>query len=302
MRRSHRPFRVALAQLRCHSDPERNRAAARRAVEEAAETGATLCVLPELFANRYPGQFEDVRSFLVQVPAPADLIDEFREIARRRAISLVLPYFETADGGACHNSLVVIDAFGRIRGRYRKAHIPNGEGYREDLFFRPGDTDYNVVSLDGVRLGTAICWDQWFPEVSRALALQGAQLIVYPSAIGSEVSDPAFDSRADWELVMRAQAIVNRVFVAAVNRVGSEERVRFYGSSFVSDPWGHVLGRASRRRPELRVFDLEFAEIGRARDFFGFFETRRPDTYGALTATGDAPVRVRRPRRAPPRE
>jgi N-carbamoylputrescine amidase len=298
MRRSTRRLRVALAQLRCHPDPGRNRAAARRAVEEAARRRASLCVLPELFAHRYPGQFEDVRAFLTRVPDPSDLIDEFRDVASRRAISLVLPYFETGPGSAHHNSLVVIDGLGRVRGRYRKAHIPNGEGYREARFFRPGDTDYPVVSLNGLRLGTAICWDQWFPEVSRALALRGADLIVYPSAIGSEPADPAFDSRPDWELVMRAQAIVNRVFVAAVNRVGPEERIRFYGGSFVSDPWGRVIARASRRRPELRVVDLDLEEIGRARDFFGFFDTRRPDTYAALTADGGPGTRTRGTRRA----
>jgi N-carbamoylputrescine amidase len=268
---------------RCDANPRRreNLEAARRAIGEAARAEGKLCVLPELFSNRYPGQFDDPARFLGNVPEPSAWIDEFRALARRYASSLVVPFFETTDGPNGFNSLVVLDERGLVRGRYRKTHIPNGEGYREGRYVRPGDRGYTVVPVARIRLGGATCWDRWFPEVSRILALRGAQLRVYPNAIGSEVADTTFDSGADWELVMRAQPIANRVFVAAVNRVGSEERIRLYGSSFVADPWGRVLV-ASRRSPEVRWADLALNEIDRARAFFGFFETRRPDTYGGL--------------------
>jgi N-carbamoylputrescine amidase len=276
------PFRLALAQLRCRREPEENITAARRAVEESARLRANLCVLPELFATRYPGQFDDVQAFVSAAPDGRALVEHFRNLAREHRMPLVLPFFETGEGEKHYNTLVLVDEGGAVRGRYRKVHIPNAEGYREDRYFRSGDLGYTVVPLGGLRLGPAICWDQWFPEVSRILALRGAQLIVYPSAIGSEVANPDFDSRPDWELVMRAQAIVNRVFVAAVNRVGAEERIRFYGGSFVADPWGRVLARASRRAPELLVAELDLAEIDRANAFFGFFDSRVPATYGEL--------------------
>jgi N-carbamoylputrescine amidase len=178
----------------------------------------------------------------------------------------------------------VIGNDGSIKAHYRKMHIPDAQGYREDLYFRRGDRGYIVVRLDKIRLGVAICWDQWFPEVSRILALKGAELVVYPSAIGSEIVQPDFDSRPDWELVMRAQAIMNRVFVAAVNRVGQEDRIRFYGGSFVADPWGHIMKRASKTKPQTIYEQVHPSQIHKARSFFGFFETRRPDSYDALTS------------------
>jgi len=170
-----------------------------------------------------------------------------------------------------------------VRASYRKVHIPDSEGYREDLYFKPGNLGYVVARLGDVNIGLGICWDQWFPEVSRTLALKGAELLIYPSAIGSELARPDFDSRPEWELVMRAQAVMNRVFVAAVNRVGQEEKIRFYGGSFVADPWGKVVRRASTSGPETVFVELDLSQIRDARSFFGFFDTRQPHTYGDLT-------------------
>jgi N-carbamoylputrescine amidase len=210
-------------------------------------------------------------------------------------VAVVVPFAEPVGRGTCYNALAVIDEDGTIRAQYRKSHIPDSEGYREDRYFRQGDSGYIVASLAGLSLGVAICWDQWFPEVSRILALRGAQLIVYPSAIGSEIVRPDFDSRPDWELVMRAQAIMNRVFIAAVNRVGQEERIQFYGGSFVADPWGKVLKRASTSRPEIVYADLDLSQIREARSFFGFLDTRRPETYGALIRAPRAKARTHSP-------
>ena len=278
-----RRFRVALAQMRIVPDPGANISHAIREVEVASRRRADLCVLPELFANRYVGQFADVGRRKRGLPDPETLLGRFREVARKAQIAVVVPFAEDTGRGACYNALALIDRVGAVRAKYRKIHIPDSEGYREDRYFTSGDLGYVVGRIGGVRIGLAICWDQWFPEVSRALALQGAELIVYPSAIGSEIARPRFDSRPDWELVMRAQAIMNRVFVAAVNRVGMEERIRFYGGSFVADPWGHVVARASMARPETRFADLDLSAIRDARTFFGFLDTRRPTTYGVLT-------------------
>ena len=277
------PFRIALAQMHCEPDAKRNLASAARFVGAASRRGAKLCVLPELFSNRYCGQFEDVAAFRATVPPAPDVLERFSGLARRHALALVVPYLEQISPDSSYNALAVFDAQGTQVGRYRKIHIPAAVGYREDQYFRRGDLGYVVTSVAGVRLGLAICWDQWFPEVSRILALNGAQLIIYPSAIGSEVVEPDFDSHPDWESVMRAQCIMNRVFIAAVNRVGQEEKIKFYGGSFVSDPWGKVVGRAGSSAPRLVVADIDLSQAEKANSFFGFLDTRAPETYGPLT-------------------
>jgi N-carbamoylputrescine amidase len=276
-------FRVSLVQMQISARPEENLAGAMRALKKCSRGDVDLCILPELFTNRYVGQFSDSRARTEHMPDPQRLLADFREAARRTRTAVLVPFAEVMDKRTCYNSLVLIDKNGQVRVKYRKIHIPDSEGYREDLYFRPGDLGYVVGRLDPVKIGLGICWDQWFPEASRTLALQGADLIVYPSAIGSEIVRPDFDSRPEWELVMRAQAIMNRVFVAAVNRVGQEERIRFYGGSFVADPWGKVIKRASLNRPEIVFADLDLSQIQEARSFFGFLDTRRPETYGALT-------------------
>jgi N-carbamoylputrescine amidase len=287
-------YRVALAQMHMDPEPKRNLSAAARFVGLAARRGASLCVLPELFSNRYCGQFEDTAAFLATVPPHDEVLERFSGLARRHSLALVVPYLERAAPDACYNALAVFDAQGAAVGRYRKIHIPAAVGYREDQYFRRGDLGYVVTSVGGVRLGLAICWDQWFPEVSRILALNGAQLIVYPSAIGSEVVAPEFDSHPDWEFVMRAQAIMNRVFVAAVNRVGQEEKIKFYGGSFVADPWGKVVSRGGSSAPRLVLADLDLSQSEKAKSFFGFLDTRAPETYGPLmqAAGGKTPSAV----------
>jgi N-carbamoylputrescine amidase len=279
------PFRIALAQMRCDLDPKRNLSNASRFVGLAARRGANLCVLPELFSNRYCGQFEDTAAFLATVPPSSEVLERFSDLARRHSLPLVVPYMERIPPDICYNALTVFDGQGNAVGRYRKIHIPAAVGYREDQYFRRGDLGYVVAPVAGVQLGLAICWDQWFPEASRILALQGAQLIVYPSAIGSEIEAPDFDSHPDWELVMRAQAIMNRVYIAAVNRVGQEEKIKFYGGSFVADPWGKVVARGGASSPRLVMADLDLSQPQKAKSFFGFFDTRAPETYGPLMPT-----------------
>lgn len=257
--------------------------AAKSAIADTSMEGVDLWILPELFSNRYIGQFGDYKSQASLLPDHTNLLAEFKEISKQAHAAVALPFAEVVDAGTSYNSLALIDKNGKVRASYRKVHIPDSEGYREDLHFKPGNQGYSVARLGDVQVGLGICWDQWFPEVSRTLALKGAQLLIYPSAIGSELVRPDFDSRPQWELVMRAQAIMNRVFVAAVNRVGQEDKIRFYGGSFVADPWGKVLRRASTSRPEAMPVDLDLSQIQDARSFFGFFDTRQPHTYGDLT-------------------
>jgi len=276
-------FRIALVQMRCSPKPRENIIAAKRAIVASSEEDVDLWILPELFSNRYVGQFEDRRAQIAYLPDHMTLLTEFKEVSKESGAAVALSFAEVVDARTCYNSLALIDKNGKVRASYRKVHIPDSEGYREDLYFKPGDLGYVVASLGDVKIGLGICWDQWFPEVSRTLALKGAELLIYPSAIGSELVRPDFDSRPQWELVMRAQAVMNRVFVAAVNRIGQEEKIKFYGGSFVADPWGKVLRRASTRRSGTVFVDLDLSQIRDARSFFGFFDTRQPHTYGNLT-------------------
>ncbi len=268
--------------MQCSPRPEENIATAKRAIAAPSVEDVDLWILPELFSNRYVGQFEDREVQTADLPDHTRLLAEFKEVSKEAGAAVALPFAEIVDSGTCYNSLALIDKSGKVRALYRKVHIPDSEGYREDLYFKPGNLGYVVARLGGVKIGLGICWDQWFPEVSRTLALKGAELLIYPSAIGSELVRPGFDSRPEWELVMRAQAIMNRVFVAAVNRVGQEEMIRFYGGSFVADPWGKVVRRASTSRSETILVDLDLSQVRDARSFFGFFETRQPHTYGDL--------------------
>ena len=275
--------KICLVQMSCLGDSEENISRAEHSVKTAVMNNAELCILPEVFSNRYVGQFRNIRGVLRNVPSHQRLIEKFRGIAEEGQIAIVLPFIERVGDRKTFNSEVLIGNDGKILGHYRKLHIPDSEGYREDLYFNPGNEGYVVADIGNLRIGLGICWDEWFPEMARILALKGAQLLVYPSAIGSEIAAPDFDSRPSWELVMRANAVANRVFIAATNRVGQEEVINFYGGSFVVDPWGNVMTRASLRRPAIVYAELNLSEIDRANSFFGFLSTRRPDTYGYLT-------------------
>jgi len=277
--------KIGLVQMSCAGKSDVNISRAEHYVRTASKNHAELCVLPEMFSNRYAGQFEDAEKGLRDVPDHRRLIERFRSVAEESRTAIVLPFIERTGSQRTYNSEALIGKDGKVLGHYRKIHIPDSEGYREDLCFEPGDRGYVVADIGDLRVGLGICWDQWFPEVARILALRGAHLLVYPSAIGSEIAVPDFDSRPSWELVMRANAIMNRVFIAATNRVGQEERIKFYGGSFVADPWGNVVARAPLTRSAVVYAEIDISEIDRANSFFGFLSTRRADTYGDLTRT-----------------
>ncbi len=221
------------------------------------------------------------------------LIARFSALARELGVVLPLSYFERA-GAACFNSLAMIDADGRVLGNYRKTHIPQNPGYEEKFYFSPGDTGFKVWETAVGRIGTAICWDQWFPEAARAMALQGAEVLMYPTAIGSEPADPGYDSAAHWQTVMCGHAAANILPVVASNRIGTETApegvsVTFYGSSFIADQTGQKVATASRDREEVLVATFDLDAIAALRRTWGLFRDRRPEVYGAV-ATLDGVV------------
>ena len=278
-------IQIGLVQMRCAEDPAANLARAIDGVEEAARRGADVVCLPELFRSRYFCQSEDPRHFDLAEPVPGPSSDALAKLAAERSVVIVASLFERRSAGLYHNTAVTIDADGRIAGRYRKMHIPDDPLYYEKFYFTPGDLGFDAVDTRAARVGTLVCWDQWFPEAARLTALAGAQLLFYPTAIGWQFDEGEAVDRAQhdaWETVQRAHAIANGVFVVVVNRVGPEDAIRFWGQSFVVDPFGRVLARASADEEEILVVECDLAAIERVRRDWPFLRDRRIDAYGDL--------------------
>lgn len=302
-----RPMRtvtVAAVQMKVDPDPAANLELAEFAVREAAAAGAQIVQLPELFTHPYFPKDEDPYYFRW-----AQSIEESPAMGRMTALaaelSVVLPVslFERTDH-AFFNTVVVIDPEGAVLGHYRKSHIPEGAGYEEKFYFSPGDTGFRVWATRYGRLGVGICWDQWFPEAARAMVLAGAELLLYPSAIGSEPLDPTLDSRDHWRRVMQGHAGANMVPLVAANRYGEEKgstsTVKFYGSSFIAGATGEIVATAPRDQDAVLVASFDLDEIADRRRSWGLLQARRPDLYGALV---DGPLRggaVRAESSAPP--
>lgn len=279
-----RIVRIGLVQQRWRADPRRHAEALRRSTLAAAARGAQLICLQELTLHRYFADVRDRALFALAEPlddGPTGALCS--RLAAEAGAFVVGSLFERA-GEHYFNTAVVFDPQGRRVGFTRKQHIPRGSGYHEDFYFCPGDSDYPVHDLGFIKLAVPTCYDQWFPELARIYALKGAELIVYPTAIGSEPDYPLFDSQPRWRTMMLAHAIANGVFVAAVNRTGDEGVVRFYGSSFVCDPTGAVLAQAPRHKPAVVIADLDFRVMAFWRALFPLLEQRQPHTYCALTA------------------
>src|SRR5258706_11008269 len=279
-------LRVGAIQMGCWPDRDDNVRRAEAFVRQAAGLGARLILLPELFETPYFCKDQDPRHFDLARPRDGNAtLATFGKLAAELGVVLPISFFEVA-GRAHYNSLVVIDADGRELGLYRKSHIPDGPGYQEKFYFNPGDTGFQVWPTRYGALGVAICWDQWFPEVARVLALRGAELLLYPTAIGSEPQDPSLDSSAHWQRVMQGHAAANVMPVIAANRIGHEVAggvgVTFYGSSFIAGPTGEILASPARDREAIVVAALDLAEIAARRRAWGVFRDRRPDLYGVL--------------------
>ncbi len=278
---------LSATQMRCSWNLEANVENAERLVRSAASQGAQIILLQELFATPYfCSELEQDHFQLAQIYHDSALLKHFSALAGELGVVLPISYFEK-DGDSYFNSLCVADANGKLLANYRKSHIPSGPGYQEDYYFSPGSTGFKVWDTAYGRVGVGICWDQWFPEAARAMVLQGAELLMYPTAIGSEPEDPALDSCAHWQRVMQGHAGANLVPVVASNRIGTESHadceLTFYGSSFICDHTGSMLQTASRTQEQILIQEIDLQAVAEARENWGVFQSRRPDLYGILT-------------------
>lgn len=253
-------------------------------VREAAKQGATLIVTPELFETPYFPQTQDEACFeLAADAAEHPTIAHFSALAKSLKVSLPVSFFERS-GPHHYNSVAMLDSRGQTVGTYRKSHIPDGPGYTEKFYFRPGDSGFQAFDLDALKVGVGICWDQWFPEAARSMALLGAEVLLYPTAIGSEPAEPESDTAAPWRRVMVGHAVANAMPVAAANRIGVEGEIRFYGTSFIADWRGEVLAEVPRDAEGVAIAQVDLAEAKRYRASWGFFRDRRPDLYQPLVS------------------
>jgi N-carbamoylputrescine amidase len=279
---------IGIVQCALADAREANVARVEGLIREAAGRGAKIILTPELFEGPYFPQTEDEHTFDLAAP-----LDSHPTVRRMQALAdeldVVLPisFFERA-GQAYYNSVVTIDADGKQLGLYRKSHIPGGPGYQEKFYFRPGDTGFRVWKTRHGYVGVSICWDQWFPEAARSMALQGAEILLYPTAIGSEPEAPDEDSQEPWRRVMVGHAVANAMPVAAANRIGAEAGLTFYGSSFVCDQRGDLCAELGRDEEGVATASFDRDALRRYRANWGFFRDRRPDLYDRLT--GDEPL------------
>ena len=280
--------RVTVAVLQCAlgGPREANLARVEALVREAASGGAQIVLPPELFEGPYFPQEEREEPFDEARPFEGNAtVARFAELARELSVVVPVSFFERA-GPAHYNSVAVVDADGAVLGLYRKSHIPDGPGYSEKYYFRPGDTGFRVFRTRHATIGVGICWDQWFPECARAMALRDAELLLYPTAIGSEPAAPSVDTRDPWRRVMIGHAVANAMPVAAANRIGTEGAMRFYGSSFVVDARGDTVAELGRDEEGVAIAELDLDALRRYRNGWGFFRDRRPDLYGTLSTAG----------------
>jgi len=279
-------IKLGLIQMACDTDPRVNLDHAIARIEEASTDGATVICLPELFRSRYFCQSEEVELFDLAEPIPGPSTEALGRLAASRKVVIVASLFERRAAGVYHNTAVVLDADGKIAGCYRKMHIPDDPRYYEKFYFTPGDLGFSAHRTDRATLGVLVCWDQWFPEAARLTALSGAQILFYPTAIGwhrSEVPEVRRRQHEAWETVQRGHAIANGVYVAAVNRVGVEDGLEFWGSTFVSDPFGEVIARAASSVEETLIVECDLGKIDQTRREWPFLRDRRIDSYADLT-------------------
>ena len=299
-------FSVGLVQMACSANPRENLEKAEAKVEEAAQAGARVVCLPELFQSRYFCQREDPAVFDLSEPVPGPTTEALARVARRHGVVIVAPVFERRAPGLYHNSAAVIDTDGRIAGLYRKMHIPDDPAYYEKFYFTPGDLGFPAFDTAAGRIATLICWDQWYPEGARLAALAGASVLFYPTAIGwhpHEKAEHGAAQRDAWRTVQRGHAIANGLYVAAVNRVGyeaphprplppgeGEEKpegggagIEFWGTSFLADPQGVIVAEASPDREEVLVAAIDPERIEDVRRNWPFLRDRRIDAYSGIT-------------------
>ncbi|WP_425089841.1 N-carbamoylputrescine amidase [Stappia sp.] len=283
-----RPVVLAALQMACSPDRDANLDRAERLIREAARKGANIILPQELFEYPYFCQDEAPDLLLRAEPAEGHVaIARMQALAKELGVVIPVSFYERA-GQARFNSIAIIDADGRNLGIYRKSHIPQGSGYQEKYYFSPGDTGFRVFDTRFGRIGVGICWDQWFPETARAMALMGAEMLFFPTAIGSELLDPDWDSAAHWQRVMQGHAGANLMPLVAANRIGTEPgrsgtELTFYGSSFIADATGAKLAEADRTSETVLTARFDLDEVAALRACWGVFRDRRPELYGPLT-------------------
>ena len=276
---------VALIQMSCGADPARNVRTAIDQIARAARGGAKLICLPELFRSLYFCQKQDYKCFQLAEPIPGTTTQLLSTAAKKHKITLVSSLFEKRAGGLYHNTAVVFGPNGKILGTYRKMHIPDDPGFNEKFYFTPGDTGFQPIDTPVGRLGILVCWDQWYPEAARLMALRGAQILIYPTAIGwarGEKKDVCQTQRSAWQTIQRSHAIANGLFVLSINRTGREKNLDFWGTSFVSNPMGRVVAEASTSRAEIVRASLQLSETTTTRQHWPFLRDRRVDAYAGL--------------------
>jgi N-carbamoylputrescine amidase len=276
---------VALVQMACGESKAANVQKALARIAEAAAAGANLVCLQELFAGRYPCQSEDHARFAEAEPIPGPTSDALAAAAAEHGVVVVGSLFERRAAGLYHNTATIYDADGSLLGLYRKMHIPDDPSYYEKFYFTPGDLGFRSFATRAGQVGACVCWDQWYPEAARLTALAGANVLFYPTAIGwlhDEKQEYGVSQHSAWETMMRSHAIANGVFVAAPNRVGVEGNIEFWGASFVCDPNGNVLARASHDAEETLLVECDLDRIDAVRTHWPFLRDRRIDAYGDL--------------------
>ena len=291
-------FGVALVQMSATADPEKNLRHALDLVRDAAGRGAGIVCLPELFQTQYFCQREDAALFDLAEPIPGPTTAILSDLAKQLRVVLIASLFERRAAGVYHNTAAIFDADGALRGLYRKMHIPDDPLYYEKFYFTPGDLGFRAFDTDAGRVGTLVCWDQWYPEGARLTALQGANILFYPTAIGWHPAEKAEVGAAQhdaWRTIQRAHAIANGVYVAVVNRVGFETGdirgnaasgagLEFWGGSFACDPFGRILAEASHDKEEILVADVDLRLLEETRRNWPFLRDRRIDSYAAITS------------------
>ncbi|MGI0055390.1 MAG: carbon-nitrogen hydrolase [Thermoplasmata archaeon] len=305
---SNAPSKIGLVQMASGPEPDENLERAVDRIREAAAGGAELIALPELFRTQYFCQREDHSLFDFAEPIPGPTVERMSDLARELKVAVLAPIFERRAPGVYHNSVAVIERDGRLAGIYRKMHIPDDPLYFEKFYFTPGDLGFPTFRLHASHLGVLVCWDQWYPEAARLTALAGAELLVYPTAIGWHPGEKAEFGEAQvdaWRTIQRSHAIANGVYVAAANRVGLEHGdvrgdrvegpgIEFWGTSFVADPFGQVLAEAPTDREAVLVVDFDPREIETTRQHWPFLRDRRVEAYGSISQRFlDAPGRPR---------
>ncbi len=279
---------VAATQMSCSTNIEENIEKAEKLVREAAAKGAQIILLQELFETPYFCQKEKSDYYVYATELEENkAINHFKKVAKELQVVLPISFYEKKNY-ARYNSLAVIDADGEVLGKYRKSHIPDGPGYEEKFYFNPGDTGFKVWKTRYAKIGIGICWDQWYPEAARCMALMGAELLFYPTAIGSEPQDAGIDSKDHWQMCMLGHAASNLMPVIASNRIGAEEdedsKITFYGSSFIAGPQGNKVEEAGRDEETVLVAEFDLDQLETQRIEWGIFRDRRPDLYKIITS------------------